>query len=239
MWVQLITALSVVFPFAIFVIVLILHSAGFDPDTRDVPKHLGALKKLAWSLAGLCIYYNSGEIREPVRGYMRNVILILTCVLMTGLWYIFELPRWYRPLSEDQRRSWQEDPAPEEPRNRNEPRNRDGAERSLVDQTNQDSEARREIWKLQQRERFPRRRDEERRPNFTYEQRALGCGYAAYNHVEGEKDLRRRGVNEILEFREVVLWLDQNDRTLRASSEFTDQALVRYKDAPTPFVVVF
>lgn len=233
MWVQLITALSIVFPFAIFAIVLILHSAGFDPDTKDVPKHLTALKKLAWSLAGLCIYYNAGEIREPVRGHMRNAILILTCVLMTGLWYISELPRWYKPLSEDQRRIWQEDPTPEEPLNRND------AERSLVDQTSQDSEARREIWKLQQRERFPRRQIEERRPNFTYEERALGCAYAAYNYVEGQKDLRRRGVNEILEFREVVLWVDQNDRTLRSASEFTDQALVGYKRCSDPFCCGF
>lgn len=229
MWAQLATALSFIFPFAIFAIILVLHSWGFDPDTRDVPKHLRSLRALAWSLAGLCIYYNAGEIQEPVRVHMRNIILILTCVLITGLWYIFELPAWYRQLSEDQRRIWQGDPNPEEPHNR------DDAERILGNQINQDSEARREIWKLQQRGRFPQLQNEDQRPNFTYEERALSCGYAAYNYVEAQKDLRRRGEIENLEFREVIWWVDPNDRTLRSHSEFTDQALVCFRKYPNLF----
>lgn len=220
MWVQSIITLSFVFVFAVFAIILVLHSSGFDPDTKDVPKHLKALKTLAWALAGLCIYYNAGEIQEPLLGHTRNAISIIACVLIIGLWYISKLPTWYQQLPGDRGQGWQGDSNPREVCNRD----TDGIERSLSIRTTQDSEARREIWKLQQRGRFPQLQNEPV-PNFTREERALGCGYAAYHYVESCK----HHMNGALDFREVIWWIDRNDRTLKSVSEFADRSRVCYK----------
>lgn len=229
MWVQSITAFSFIFIFAVFAIILVLHSSGFDPDTKDVPKHLRALKTLAWTLTGLCIYYNAGAIQEPLLSRMRDVIFIMACVLVIGLWYISELPTWYQlpvdqgyqQLPENQRRVLQGD------LNHKEVHNRDSDDPEWIPSTQifKDSDARREIWKLQQRQRFSRVEDVPV-PNFTYEQRALGCGYAAYHHIERRKHVAHAG--ETLDFREVIWWVDPHDKTIRFVSEFTDELQVCY-----------
>lgn len=220
MWVEPVAGFSFVFPLGIFSIILVLHSSGFDPDTKDAPKHLRALKTLAWALAGLCVYYNAGEIQEPLRSSIGDTIIILTFVLIIGLWYISKLPTWHRQLPKDQRREWREDPNPEVVRNR------DDTERVLETQTNEDSEARREIWVVQQRGRFLEPGDYQA-AELTIERIAMDCCYEAFHYIERRKHRPRE--NETLQFREVIWWIDQNDKTLRSVSEFTDRAQVCLK----------
>lgn len=221
MWVQSITAFSFIFAFAVFAIILVLHSSGFDPDTKDVPKHLRALKTLAWTLTGLCIYYNAGAIQEPLLSRMRDVIFIMACVLVIGLWYISELPKWYQLPPVDQRQVLRGDLNPEEVPDQDP----DYPEWIPSARMFKESDARREIWRLQQRQHFSPVQNEPV-PNFTYEQRALGCGYAAYHYVERRKHVRSAG--EILGFGEVIWWIDPNDRALRSVSDFTDRSQVCY-----------
>lgn len=230
MWVQSITAFSFIFTFAVFAIILVLHSSGFDPDTKDVPKHLRALKTLAWTLTGLCIYYNAGAIQEPLLSRMRDVIFIMACVLVIGLWYISELPTWYQQLPVDQ--MYQK--LPESQRqvlrgdlNLEEVHNQDPDDPEWIPsaQIFKESDARREIWKLQQRQRFSPVQNEPV-PDFTSDQRAVGCGYTAYQHVERRK--HGRSVDRTLNFGEVIWWIDPNDRTLRSVSDFTHRSQVCY-----------
>lgn len=245
------------FSLSIFVIILILHSFALDPDTKDVPKHLRALKAFAWVLTVVCIYYDAGETSRGFQEYLSNVILILGLVLLSGLWYILKLPKWYQKPHKERERKWQKAPSP---RIANDP---EDTRRTLAEQGNRDSEARRQKWKIQERERFAP--DEGEASNAgnaggTSSTREVGepgeageideatetaeaggvrstvhgmeqdeietrSGYELYQYLEDIKHYNRQE-DDVLDYREVLWWVDSKDKTLKCASDFMDRSQV-------------
>lgn len=216
----------------VFVIVLVLHSLAFDPDTNDVPKHLKVLRILAWLLLLSCSYYNAGETREPSPLYLRTTVHIVFLVLIVGFWYIWELPKWYKQLSGSQIREWKKDDitlgeneVPEE-----------DIERRISKQINQDYEARREMWVAQERQAFLQddeavdNNDQTPAPVVDEGRLRMETGYAAYRYLEHRKYYSQRSATETIELKEVIWWVDANDKTLKCISDFTDYERVCLKD---------